>query len=290
MTHSCSICSSQKLRYLFSKPSKDNTNYDIFQCKNCKIVQVVPLPSQEILDRYYSNEYFTSRTDRGYENYYSQETRNEIFRVWNLNLNDLGVDFIDLNKLNPRSLDVGCAAGYFVDYMKSMGWRSMGIEIAPDPIKFAREKLHLDIVEGNFLEWDKSAEEKFNLITLWASIEHMREPIPVLKKMHSHLTDDGMLILSTCRWGFLAKFLKQKWRFLNVPEHLFYFGLKELIQIMEGLGYIYQSSITYGSGMTMKKNPSWGFLLFKKIFDWSVKLTNQGDMMAIRFKKGSFNH
>jgi hypothetical protein len=40
----------------------------------------------------------------------------------------------------------------------------------------------------------------------------------------------------------------------------------------------------------MKKNPSWGFLLFKKIFDWSVKLTNQGDMMAIRFKKGSFNH
>ena len=322
MNEVCSICSSAGLQYLFSKPSKDHINYNIFQCKKCNIAQVSPLPSQEILDSYYSNEYFTSRTDRGYENYYSDETRKEIFRVWNLNLSDLGINpnlypinnepsniihnsvgknLLSNNSSNPkmqsndaiiqfasdkaRSLDVGCAAGYFVDYMKSLGWQSMGIEIAPDPIKFAREKLKLDIVEGNFLEWDKQAKEKFEMITLWASIEHMRDPLAVLKKILSHLTEDGILILSTCRWGILSKILKKKWRFLNVPEHLFYFGLDEIIKLMHELGYKYHKSITYGSGMTMKKNPSKIFLKLKKFLDWFVKISNQGDMMALCFKK-----
>jgi 2-polyprenyl-3-methyl-5-hydroxy-6-metoxy-1,4-benzoquinol methylase len=291
MALKCGICSSTHLEKLFSKDSKDHILYTIYSCKNCKIIQVAPLPEQEVLDQYYSNEYFTKRTDRGYDNYYSDSMRQELFRVWTMNLNDLNIELKqnakpsdDSKSILSRSIDIGCAAGYFVDYMKSLHWDSMGIEIAPDPVAFGRDKLGLNLVQDNFLSWDKNSQNKFQLITLWASIEHMRDPLSILKKIKTHLTEDGIVILSTCRWGFLSKYLKQKWRFLNVPEHLFYFGMDEIIGLMKDLGFEYKSHTTYGSGFTSKKNASFSFRFTKAFMDWLVKRLDQGDMMAISFK------
>ncbi|WCL48353.1 class I SAM-dependent methyltransferase [Leptospira sp. GIMC2001] len=278
------------MKLLFSKSSKDGELHSIYECSDCKTVQVNPIPSQESLNAYYSNEYFTTRTDRGYDNYYSDDTRKELFRVWNLNLSDLKVDLNQFimqssgNLQKPKSLDIGCAAGFFVDFMRNQGFQSYGIEIADEPVRYGRENLGLEIFQEDFLEWDSLGSQKFDLITMWASIEHMREPIKILSKIKLHLKEDGIVVISTCRWGIISRFLKQDWRFLNVPEHLFYFGRTNFIKAMESIGFSYHSSVTYGSGFTTRKNASMLYRIAKKIFDYLVKITNQGDMMAISFK------
>ncbi|MGJ4788965.1 class I SAM-dependent methyltransferase [Leptospira koniambonensis] len=280
----CNTCSNSEFTPLFSKASPKGEIFQIVECKKCKLVQVNPQPSLEEVSKYYEDSYFTQRTDRGYDNYYSEETKKEIARVFNLNLKDLG--FFDWERMlgNERSaLDVGCAAGYFLDYLKSRNWKTKGLDIASGPVRFAKETLGLDVEQKDFLSWDLDGKEKFDLITLWASIEHLHHPKETLQKILKHLKPGGRMILSTCRYGVLAKYLGPKWRYLNVPEHLYYYSLPGIISLGNELGYIPLGHISYGSGLTAKKGSGVFYKTSKKIADWAVKKFDQGDMMAVCF-------
>lgn len=281
----CNHCNSTNFIKLFSKHDPHRNSFDIVECKDCSLVMVNPKPIQKDLDKYYGEQYFTQRTDRGYDNYYSEKIRNEVGRVFRLNLQDLDFFEFEKNYIDvKKSIDIGCAAGYFVDFMKSIGWDASGIDIAEGPTEFAR-KNGLNVITGNFLEWDTNFENQFGLITLWASIEHLYYPKETLIKIFKHLSKNGTLILSTCNWGILAKFHKQNWRFLNVPEHLYYYSLPLLIRQCEEIGFRYKTHITYGSGFTFKKDANIAYNFTKKIMDRVVKIMDIGDMMAIRFEK-----
>ncbi|MEI7013237.1 class I SAM-dependent methyltransferase [Leptospira licerasiae] len=280
----CNTCSNFEFTPLFSKASPKGEIFQIVECKKCKLVQVNPQPSLEEVSKYYEDSYFTQRTDRGYDNYYSEETKKEIARVFNLNLKDLG--FFDWERMlgSERSaLDVGCAAGYFLDYLKSRNWKTKGLDIASGPVRFAKETLGLDVEQKDFLTWDLDGKEKFDLVTLWASIEHLHQPKETLQKILKHLKPGGRMILSTCRYGVLAKYLGPKWRYLNVPEHLYYYSLPGIISLGNELGYIPLGHISYGSGLTAKKGSGIFYKTSKKFADWAVKKFDQGDMMAVCF-------
>lgn len=282
----CNLCGGEEFHLLYEKPSRYGEIFFIQRCKSCGLVQVNPQPSFEETLKYYSEEYFTQRSERGYDNYYSAELRGEIERVFQLNLSDL--NFFEWEKslgLVRTTLDIGCAAGYFVNYMQARGWQATGIEIAEGPARYAKERLGLNIIQADFLNWDTTAKEKFHLITLWASLEHLHKPKQTLEKIYFHLFSGGHLILSTCRYGLLAKFMGLNWRYLNVPEHLYYYSLPLLCKQLENLGFQYVKHITYGSGMTMKKQAGKIFKFTKQILDRAVKFFDQGDMMAVHFLK-----
>ncbi|MDV6237589.1 class I SAM-dependent methyltransferase [Leptospira ellisii] len=283
---SCNTCGSSEFTSLFSKSNHRNETFHIVECKECGLVQVNPQPSPEEVSSYYSEEYFLKRSDRGYDNYFSETVKNEISRVFGLNLRDLDFEAWE-NSLSgsKRCLDVGCAAGYFVDYMARRGWDSHGIDIAESPVRFAREKLGLQVEQGDFLRWKNGEGQKFDLVTLWASIEHLHKPKETLEKIHTHLKPGGRIVLSTCRWGTLAKLQGPSWRYLNVPEHLYYYSLSGLIALCEGIGFSETTHVTYGSGMTTKKNASFFYGIAKNIADPLVKILDQGDMMALCFEK-----
>ncbi|MCE9499322.1 MAG: class I SAM-dependent methyltransferase [Leptospira sp.] len=283
---SCNNCGAEKFSFILEKESSLNELFTVVKCKKCGLVQVNPQPTFEEVGKYYSDEYFTKRTDRGYDNYYSDKIKNEIERVFTLNLQDLG--FFEWEKTlyaGRSTIDVGCAAGYFVNFLRNRGWDASGIEIAEGPVNFARKELGLNVFRNDFLEWDTGFSQKFDLITLWASIEHLHKPKETLKKIFKHLRPGGRIIVSTCRYGILAKIRGKNWRYMNVPEHLYYYSLKGLISQCEGIGFKLESRLTYGSGMTSRKDASLFFRLSKYFLDRFVKITNQGDMMALMFKK-----
>lgn len=245
-----------------------------------------PQPTAEEVKKYYNDSYFTERTERGYDNYYSRELKQEISRVFQLNLKDLG--FLNWESQGKTefpntkfsSLDIGCAAGYFVSFMKERGYDAYGIEIADGPVKFARESLGLSVYQEDFLSWDILSKQKFDVVTLWATIEHLHKPKETLTKIFSHLKPGGVLVLSTCRYGILAKQKGLNWRYLNVPEHLYYYSFKGLKHVLEQVGFQVTKGLSYGSGMTSIKNPTFGFKIRKRFFDWFVKIFNMGDMMV----------
>jgi len=282
----CNTCDSNSFTEILKKESSKSEIFTVVKCDNCNLVQVNPQPTFDEVIKYYSNDYFTKRSDRGYDNYYSDKIKSEIERVFKLNLEDLDFFSWESNLSESKStIDIGCAAGYFVNFMKNRGWTAHGIEIAEGPATFGKENLGLNIFQEDFLNWDKEISNKFDLITLWASIEHLHQPKETLEKIYKHLKPNGRMILSTCRYGLQAKIKGIHWRYLNVPEHLYYYSLNNIINVSNIIGFKKIKHITYGSGMTNKKDANLLFKISKIFLDKLVKWTDQGDMMAVHFMK-----
>lgn len=301
----CGICEGQDFRTLFQKKSEKGEYYAIAQCLQCSTVQTLPRPTAAELAACYQGEYFERRTDRGYSRYTSDAVRQQVERVFALNLRDLG--FFEWeqeqrklrvgqdsatdgqsdqdSQHSLRALDVGCAAGYFVRYLKDRGWQSEGIEVSAPMARFAREELHLPVREGDFLAESSQSVEPYDLVTLWASLEHFPDPRSLAERLSRAVRPKGRLILSTCRWGLLSRLQGPGWRYMNVPEHLFFFSLKGIRRFFDRYGFDVVASITYGSGLTARPAAGRLYATLKAVADPLVKWANQGDMMAIQFRR-----
>jgi 2-polyprenyl-3-methyl-5-hydroxy-6-metoxy-1,4-benzoquinol methylase len=275
----CIICGSRSFSQQFSKPSATGDEFTLVKCDECGLKFLSQVPDEKEIIQYYKKQYFTQRTDRGYDDYFSGKIKNEIERVFKLNLADL--DFFRFeNTLGSKryALDIGCAAGYFVNYLKEKGWHSQGIDVSKVCVDHAR-KMKLDVRQGDYIITD--FHNKFNLITLWATIEHLHRPDLVLKKAYKDLKTDGRLYLSTCRIdGFnFMKIFGKKWRFFNFPEHIYFFSYRTLKRLLNNSGFEVIVYKTYGSNIGKS-----GFLI-RKIFDFLAKKLYLGDMLIISAKK-----
>ncbi len=82
------------------------------------------------------------------------------------------LDFIKNNIPNPkdlRALDFGCGTGMFCRELKSLGFKSFGIDISPEMIKIGQKHLDKDIIlyigDVEFAKKLAQDEGKFDLIT-----------------------------------------------------------------------------------------------------------------------------
>ena len=279
-TPECIVCGETAAHRLFDKPGADRSSYTLVECPRCATRYLFPRPSEEDIARYYGSEYFTKRTDRGYDNYFSPAIKTEIERVIALNLKGLRFDrFSSSLPEHKRSLDIGCAAGYFVSYLSQRGWDAQGIDISEPCTDFAQKKLGLKVLNGNYL--GTTYLDKFDLITMWATIEHLHHPEKVLAKAHLDLKDGGMIFISTCRAGGFnfMRFFGPQWRYYNFPEHLYFFTLPSLKKLLRRYGFTPVVSFTYGSGFGAPKT------ITRRIADCIARRFRAGDMMVIGARK-----
>ncbi len=270
----CVLCGVSRKRPLFSKPSGRGEHFTLVKCAGCGLKYLSPRPTEEALRSYYQSSYFTKRTDRGYDNYFSSEIRAEVTRVLELNLQDLGFFKYEASlAASRRYLDIGCATGYSVLYMKERGWESIGIDIAGPCIRYGRDNLGLDLIDGDYLTQNFDA--PFQLISLWATLEHLHRPDQVVRKIHRDLAPGGRVYLSTCRAGGWMRLFGKNWRYYNFPEHLYYFNWRQLARLMEECGFTVERRAFYGSGVGKPGGP------LRKLADRSAKALNLGDMVIL---------
>jgi 2-polyprenyl-3-methyl-5-hydroxy-6-metoxy-1,4-benzoquinol methylase len=274
----CIVCGSREITSLFSKSSDRGELFTLCRCTNCGLRFISPRPTEEAMKARYQSTYFTKRTDRGYDNYFSEATMKEITRVLRLNLQDLNFFQFENAVSQPRRyLDIGCAAGYSVLFMKERGWDASGIDIAGKCINFGKHQLGLHLIEGNYLKTE--FREQFHCISLWATIEHLHRPDLFLQKIHRDLFPGGLLVLSTCRAGGFMYLYGKNWRYYNFPEHLYYFTYRQLARLLMNTGFTIRARSFYGSGFGRPGS------VIRKIADRAAKKLHLGDMMIVAASK-----
>jgi 2-polyprenyl-3-methyl-5-hydroxy-6-metoxy-1,4-benzoquinol methylase len=123
-----------------------------------------------------------------------QEEYNKKARLYEENINMYVVKHVDANK---KILDVGCSVGELGKYLKRYKNAEVyGIDISNKAIQKATK-----ILDGAFvvnIDTDKIpfAKKKFDEIICADVLEHLYDPVSVLKKLSSYLKDDGIFILS----------------------------------------------------------------------------------------------
>ncbi|MCS6985392.1 MAG: class I SAM-dependent methyltransferase [Leptospiraceae bacterium] len=274
----CYLCSG-KVKHLYEKASRHGKNYPIYRCLSCGLWQLdLSEQEKETLNALYDTSYFSQRKERGYDNYAGKLVEKSVLHTFEKNLKDLKLSFLLHEK--GRYLEIGCAAGHILHYLKEKGWEVCGVDISPHMVAIAQSR-GLKVYCADFLSLDLP-ESYFDVIAMWATIEHLPDPLAFVHKAKKHLKKEGHFLITTCHNGFFARIYGANWRYLNVPEHIYYFSKKSLKILFEKEGFALRRSITYGSGFTSREGASWSYRLAKKIFDKVAKLS-MGDMIAMDF-------
>lgn len=105
-----------------------------------------------------------------------------------------------------RILDVGCGSGWLCEYFARLGYDVTGIDISPDLIALARERLErvpYDVDEETrlryrFLEHDVEATplaETFDVVICYDSLHHFEDERAVLRHIAAMLDEGGFLFV-----------------------------------------------------------------------------------------------
>jgi SAM-dependent methyltransferase len=125
-----------------------------------------------------------------------------------------------LNKSSPevRLLDVGCSSGALVAAAQNLGFIAQGVEPAPKAAA-AAQAAGLDVRQG-WLEEVAYPAESFDAITLFEVVEHVREPLPLLRECYRVLAPRGLVVIGTGNTAsWTARAMQARWEYLDIGRH-----------------------------------------------------------------------
>ncbi len=134
-------------------------------------------------------------------------------------------------------LEVGCAAGFFLDEARALGWRPRGIEPAEGPAQHAREELGLEVV-ADFAEDVALESESADSVCLWHTLEHIPDPSGMLKRLRDALRPGGTLLIEVPNGGsLLATREGRAWVALEPDVHVAQWNPRALRALLERTEY-----------------------------------------------------
>ena len=138
---------------------------------------------------------------------------------------------------HKQLFEVGSAYGFFLDVVRDRFESVRGIDVNERGVRYAREHSGLDVIQGDFLRHD-FADQQFDVVCLWDTIEHLRHPDQYLQKIAGHTRSGALLAITTGDIGSLnARVRKDRWRLIEPPIHVHYFSAKTLAMLLNKYGF-----------------------------------------------------
>jgi 2-polyprenyl-3-methyl-5-hydroxy-6-metoxy-1,4-benzoquinol methylase len=286
---------------LFGAPGR----WGFLQCEFCGLVWLSPRPVPADLSRVYET-YFThpnGNASRGAtfrekmkRGLYSTVPGNRAVCkswVWNQAGNllalvpsmreraCLGVMHLD-GGVKGKLLDVGCGNGEFLTIMRDAGWNVSGVEPDPAAAKIARNMHGILVTTGNLGD-AKLPANSFDAITLSHVIEHVYDPVGLLRECRRVLTQDGKLIMTTPNVaGQGHQTFQKSWVALDPPRHLYLFSPSTLQTCCDKAG------LTVRSVRSSSRVASWTWAASKTIARKGTFLRKSDQTLGLRLQGLAF--
>jgi SAM-dependent methyltransferase len=222
----CNLCGSSGNRFLFTRSDEVFGKQDVLQCNNCGLVFADPLPRPELLNNHYDDFFFTKKF-----NYV------ESGKIWH-RFYELNLGYIERIKNKGRLLEVGCGLGHFLDVAKRRGWDTFGVELSSFASKYAKDNFGLNIFNG-LLEQAGLADNYFDVVVLWATLEHLTDPLEKLTLVNRALAKNGLLCLSIPNHNSInTRIFGMQKTDMQYCEHIYHFPFRTLKMMLEECGFM----------------------------------------------------
>lgn len=223
----CNLCKSDNAGLLFTAEDlnyRQGGCFQIVKCRNCGLVYLDPRPGKEELPRWYPDDYYIDASQgRGPGTWAA--VHGQILKY----------------RSSGSILDIGCKRGEFLAGLKASGWEAYGVEISPLAAQYAREQHGLQVTTADFAETHFQHEE-FDVVTLWQTLEHLRDPLETLREINRILKADGLLAISVPNIdSYQARIFKAKWFHLDAPRHLYQFSPRTIGGLLKNTGFDLQA-------------------------------------------------
>jgi 2-polyprenyl-3-methyl-5-hydroxy-6-metoxy-1,4-benzoquinol methylase len=206
-------------------------------------LEIANPPSPETLKAYYAERYY--QTEQGsYQKTYSDEERTFI----NLKIVQKAslVDRLRGKNIPGSFLDVGCGEGFALAWFAAAGWSVEGIDYSIAGLESMNPDFISHVECGDLfeiLERRISGGERHDIVWLTNVLEHVINPVNLLKSFRHLVAPDGILVVTVPNDGstyqeFLLDNGYIPHRFwIAIPDHLAYFTYESLARTAEATGW-----------------------------------------------------
>ena len=105
----------------------------------------------------------------------------------------------ELNWKSKKILDVGCGTGYFSYKAAKKGADVLGIDFSTEAIEIAQTKYQHSHLKYKQMDV-KKIKDKYDVIVSIGTLEHMDNPLQILKLFKRHLNPKGKIIITSPNW------------------------------------------------------------------------------------------
>lgn len=267
----CRICSNSIDNKLFTIKEMMiglKNSFEYIECSNCGCFQIREYPVN--IAQYYPKEYYSfekrkihkhppwKRFLKSHRARYFLQERDFLGRFLSIiNPEPEYIKWLRLAEVNleSRIMEIGCGSGATLIKLNEEGFINLsGI----DPF------LEDDIIYENAVAVRKATiydlNEKYDLILMNHSFEHMPQPLKVFKKISQALEDSGgILIRMPVAGSFAWRQYGVNWVQIDAPRHFYIHTEKSLKILAENSGFILKNTV-YDSGSFQ----FWGSEQYKK--------------------------
>jgi SAM-dependent methyltransferase len=197
------------------------------RCPACGSVAAHPPPTPETLARAYASSYYPAARPGLLERALEPLARREALRV------------VTAARPGGELLDVGCGPGKFMTRLRATGWSGPMRGLEPDPAAAERAAGLLGVpVRVGGVELLPDEPPGLSAVVLRHVIEHVPEPLQVLRDIHTLLLPGGALYLGTPDARALsARVFGRYWHGYDPPRHLFAFTAEGVRALLERAGF-----------------------------------------------------
>jgi len=136
-----------------------------------------------------------------------------------------------------RLLDVGCGNGRFLSLARGLEWECHGVEPDAAAARVVREQ-GMSLLGSRVEDLPGDLAGTFDVITLNQVIEHVYDPVDVLRRCRDLLRPGGYIWLETPNTDSVGyEIYGAHWRGLESPRHLVLFNFASLCWSLERAGF-----------------------------------------------------
>ena len=246
---SCILCNASKFRIILQK---DRWKY--CRCLNCGLVSLHPRPTvQELM--------------KNYEDYLP--TPSEEIDKWEKMVKqiiDKSADLIEArtNTSRGKLLDVGCGYGFFLKEMKLRGWDVEGVEVSQTGRQYSQDKWSIHVYSQPLEDLD-IPENSFDVVTLFYLIEHVNDPLVLLREVNRIIRPGGLILL---RWPHTTPIvrilgpLSRKLDLYHTPYHLYDFSPETMKMLLAITDFKNVETIIGGYTLPPREIYRWASMIF----------------------------
>lgn len=142
------------------------------------------------------------------------------------------------DEIKPSILDVGCGWGDFLEVLEAKKIPYLGIDISEEAVRMCKTK-HLNCRTERIEDLASRQQNRYTAVTILQTIEHLKNPLPVLKAALKLLKKNGILIVTTPDTDTpLRKVLKSRWSVYNTDSQYVFYNKKNLKSTLGTAGFV----------------------------------------------------
>jgi 2-polyprenyl-3-methyl-5-hydroxy-6-metoxy-1,4-benzoquinol methylase len=260
---SCSLCSSRETKILFSCET-----WRVCTCSNCSNAWNDPSPTWIEYEK--ENFSSTALCSGGHK---PLTTFESLPRQWKNSIR-IQTDALTQNlKYGAKVLEIGCGEGILLKELENKGFNVTGVEPSEAGSAIARQR-GLNVVTGYFPHPEISG--SFDVVILSHTLEHLADPIDILRKITNLSPGGYILLVQTNYLGLVPHLRKSNWYAWAPHAHYWHFTPEGLSYIMQPLGFctvaVKYYPLVHTLGSLLRGDPS---LLLSQVGYLKPKLFDQ---------------